>query len=260
MTIIKSRDNPLVKQIAKLNKSSKYRRESGLFIAEGCRLVNDAVKSGCNIEFFVFSESAVKNYNALFESANKITDRVHIFSDALFAHICDTKSPQGVLAAVKLLDKKCLFDKIKNDGKLIALENLQDPGNLGTVFRTAEALGIDGIVMTKDCCDIYSPKVVRSTMGAVFRMPFAVVDSIAEFLKKNKNIKSYAAVVNTESRKITEVNFDFPCVCVIGNEGNGLKAETVNSCDYAVTIPMTGRAESLNASVAASIIMWEMMK
>ena len=114
--------------------------------------------------------------------------------------------------------------------------------------------------MTKDCCDIYSPKAVRSTMGAVFRMPFAVVNSITELLENNKNVKSYAAVVNSKSRKITEVNFDFPCVCVIGNEGNGLKDETINSCDYAITIPMTGRAESLNASVAASIIMWEMMK
>lgn len=260
MNIITSKDNHLVKLISKLNKSSKSRKENKVFIAEGARLVSDALSSGCEFEFFVFSESSIEKYSELYSKAAELSGKIYIFSDKLFLSVSDTKTPQGVLAAVKLLDKKCLFDKIKCNGKFLALENLQDPGNLGTVFRTAEALGISGIVLTDDCCDIYSPKVVRSTMGAIFRLPFFTVNSVNNFLQENPKITSYAAVVNGNSKKAGEIAFEAPCLCVIGNEGNGLKSETVNTCDFAVTIPMTGRAESLNASVAASILMWEMMK
>ncbi len=259
MTIIKSKDNTIAKQIAKLNKSSKFRRENRLFIAEGLRIVKDAIESSADIDFLVFSESAVSKYSDFYKQITEDKYKYYIFSDDLFMKVTDTKTPQGVLGAIKLLDKNTLFGTIKGDEKFVALENIQDPGNMGTIFRTAEAIGINGIVMTKDCCDIYSPKVVRSTMGAIFRMPFIIVDNITDFID-NKSINSYAAVVDSTATKITDVTFKAPCVCVIGNEGNGLTEPTVKSCNNAVTIPMIGRAESLNASIAASIFMWEMIK
>lgn len=258
MTIIKSKDNSIFKQVVKLNKSAKFRRECKLFIAEGYRIVKDAVESSADIDYFVFSESAIVKYSDFYKQITDTSCKCYVFSDDLFMKVTDTKTPQGVLCAIKLLDKNTVFGTIKGDEKFVALENIQDPGNMGTIFRTAEAIGINGIIMTKDCCDIYSPKVVRSTMGAVFRMPFIIVDKITDFI--SKDINSYAAVIDSSAKKITDVTFNTPCVCVIGNEGNGLTEETVNASDYAVTIPMNGRAESLNASVAASIFMWEMIK
>lgn len=259
MTIIKSKDNNIAKQIVKLNKSSKFRKENKLFIVEGIRIVKDAVESSAEFEFFVFSESAISKYSDFYKQINNNTNKCYIFSDDLFMKVTDTKTPQGVLGAIKLLDKNTVFGTIKGDEKFVALENIQDPGNMGTIFRTAEAIGINGIIMTRDCCDIYSPKVVRSTMGAVFRMPFIIVDNISDFLN-DKGIFSFAAVVDSNATKITDVNFKSPCACVIGNEGNGLTEEAIKSCDHKVTIPMIGRAESLNAAVAASIFMWEMIK
>ena len=127
---------------------------------------------------------------------------------------------------------------------------MQDPNNLGAILRSAEAFGIDGIVMSEDCCDIYSPKVVRGSMGAVFRIPFVICSSISSFLKENTYLDSFAAVVDSNAIRIT----------VVGNEGNGLKQETIDVCKNKITIPMRGKAESLNASAAASIIIWEMIK
>lgn len=260
MDIITSKDNSIAKLVVKLNKTSKSRKDNGVFITEGYRLVSDAVNSSCEFEFFVFSETAFDKFRDFYNKVKKICKKVFIFSDKLFSHISDTETPQGVLGAVKLLDKNSAFDKIKDSGKFLILENLQDPGNLGTIFRTAEALGIDGIVLTSSCCDIYSPKVVRSTMGAIFRIPFIKINSVKSFLLDNPQINSCAAVVASDSEKIGDIVFNSPCACVIGNEGNGLTDEAISACDCSITIPMNGRAESLNAAVAASIIMWEMMK
>ena len=165
-----------------------------------------------------------------------------------------------MLCVIKTLDKVTEFDTIKNGGKFLALENIQDPNNLGTVLRSAEAFGVSGVIMSADCCDIYNPKVVRGSMGAVFRLPFIIAESIPGFLSDNSQLTSYAAVVDSDAEKITEISFDENSVTVIGNEGNGLKMETVIACDHKITIPMRGKAESLNASTAASIIIWEMIK
>lgn len=260
MTIISSKDNPVFKETEKLIKSSKMRKKTGLFTAEGFRIVNDAVLSGCKIKYFIFSESACDKYNEFFSQCRNNGEKMYVFSDSLYSKISDTFTPQGMLACISRLDKNCLFDKIKLGGKYIALENIQDPGNMGTVFRTAEALGIDGIVLSKDCCDVYSPKVVRGTMGAVFRMPFSVVDDLGDFISGNRQLDSYAAVVTPDCEKAGSVKFSPNCITVIGNEGNGLTESTISACGRKITIPMGGRAESLNASVAAGILIWEMMR
>ena len=261
MNRISAKDNPLIKHINKLMKSAKYRAEHREFIAEGVRLCEDALCSDCDIVTLVVSDFACERYA---KTVSELKDKALnscVVSDSLFAKISDTKNPQGILCVIKILDNPTLFDKIKGNGKFLALDNIQDPSNLGTILRTAEAVGIDGVVLSADCCDIFSPKVVRGSMGAVFRLSYCIVDSIAEFLRENDGISSFAAVVNPQAKNITEVDFTDKAVCVaVGNEANGLKQSTIDACSCCVTIPMKGRAESLNASVAASIIMWEMVK
>lgn len=260
MNIISSKDNQLVKKIIKLNKSSKQRKEQNLFVAEGLRLCEDAMLSGVEIDTLIVTENAVAKYSEITEKLIKYAKSTFMVTNSIFSLFSDTKSPQGVLCLIKTLDKVTLFDTIKCNGKFLALDNVQDPTNLGTILRTAEAIGIDGIIMSQDCCDIYSPKVVRGSMGAVFRMPYMIVDNIADFIKENSNIVSYASVVDSDAEKVNEIVFEDTCIVVVGNEGNGLKKETISSCNNKITIPMSGRAESLNAAVAASILMWEMIK
>lgn len=260
MLTLTSKDNINIKNTVKLKNSSKFRRKSGLFLAEGLRICYDAYLSGADIDtVFVTEDAFEKNHDKISSICEK-SARAFTVSSEIFAHISDTQTPQGVLCVIKTLDKVTEFDKIKNGGKFLALENIQDPNNLGTVLRTAEAFGVSGIILSADCCDIYNPKVVRGSMGAVFRLPFITVDSIPLFLSENKELESYAAVVDSNAEKLTDIAFVSSCVAVIGNEGNGLRDETVNSCTHKITIPMRGKAESLNASTAASIIIWEMIK
>lgn len=260
MNIISSKDNALIKNIVKLNKSAKFRKSQQLFVAEGLRLCEDAMLSGVEIVNLIITDYALKKYPEKVQKLISYSQTASIVSPSLFSMLSDTKSPQGVLCVIKTLDKVSLFDTIKCNGKFLALDNVQDPTNLGTILRTAEAVGIDGIVLSDDCCDIYSPKVVRGSMGAVFRIPYIIVNNISSFLMENNTLKSFASVIDNDAIKVTDVCFDLPCITVIGNEGNGIRKETISACDYKITIPMYGRAESLNAAVAASILMWEMVK
>ncbi len=260
MLILTSKDNNNIKNTIKLKKSTKFRRETGLFIAEGLRVCYDAMLSNAEIITLFVTEKAIEKNSEKFDKLSDYAQKTFVVSPALFALISDTDSPQGFLCVIKALDKNGQFDTIKNGGKFLALDNVQDPNNLGTILRSAEAFGVSGVIMSKDCCDIYSPKVVRGSMGAVFRLPFMICNTIADFLNDNPQVCSYAAVVDSSADDITSIAFNEPCVAVIGNEGNGLKDETISACKVRMTIPMKGNAESLNASAAASIIIWEMIK
>lgn len=260
MLTLTSKDNINIKNTIKLKKSAKYRRQSGLFVAEGIRVCYDAMLSNAQIDMLFVTEEAIEKNTDKFNKLSEYANKTFCVSSNVFSLISDTQTPQGFLCVIKALDKTIEFDKIENGGKYLALDNLQDPNNLGTILRSAEAFGISGIIMSNDCCDIYSPKVVRGSMGAVFRLPFIICNTIADFLNEYPNIDSFAAVVDSDAQKITEVNFSDTCITVIGNEGNGLKEETIKACKNKITIPMNGKAESLNASVASSIIIWEMIK
>lgn len=260
MLFLKSKDNINIKNAVKLKKSAKYRRETGYFIAEGVRLCMDALYSNTVIDTFFVTENALKKYSCEYNKLSEYADKTFVVSPSLFLSISDTDTPQGFLCIIKVLDKTSQFDTIKNSDKFLALDNLQDPNNLGTILRTAEAFNISGVILSKDCCDIYSPKVVRGSMGAIFRLPFLICDTLSNFLTNNPRLTSYAAVVSPDADKVTDIDFISPCVVAVGNEGNGLKSDTIEKCSNCVTIPMKGRAESLNASIAASILIWEMMK
>lgn len=258
--MITSRDNATIKEIIKLQKSAKQRREVKLFTVEGVRLCRDAALSGAKIEKLVYTKQAMEKYSDDFKLiSDSGCEKIEVSTD-IFLKISDTKSPQGLLCVISMLDKSILVDKIENKGRYIALENISDPSNLGTILRTAEAFGLDGIILSEDCCDVYSPKVVRGSMGAVFRMKFCVADNFTELILEltKKGIKTYAATPR-DAVSVTELDFKNG-VILIGNEGVGLTNETISACFQRIKIPMGGRAESLNASVAAAILMWELIR
>ena len=179
-------------------------------------------------------------------------------SDEVFKKISDTKAPQGILCVMKQYQYTLEELLQKENPVFVLLEDIQDPGNLGTILRTGEGAGIDGVIMTKDTVDIYNPKTIRATMGSVYRMPFLYVDSLADVIEKlqEKGISVYAA--HLQGKEYYD-SFDFKkgSAFLIGNEGNGLKKETADLADFYLKIPMEGKVESLNAAIATSLLMYE---
>ncbi len=256
--IIESKENKLIKSVRKLISSSAERKSEGLFVLEGVRLCNDAAFNGYSIETLILSDDFVDL--AKIDTLYNVSKRRVRLNLSLFKSICDTVNPQGVLCVVKIPDTVYSGVKSINDGKYIMLENTADPSNLGAIARTAEALGISGIVMSSGSTDPFSPKAQRSGMGALLRLPIFISKNILDDLNslKSKGFSIYASVVSGEAESLSLVDFAKNSVVLIGNEANGLTEETIELCDRKVTIKMTGRAESLNAAAAAAIFMWQM--
>lgn len=255
---ITSKDNKLIKSVRKLVSSSRERKQQNSFVLEGLRLCADAAENGYEIETVIVAES-VKFSDRLNSILDSATQKVKV-PDSLFASLTDTVSPQGVLAVVKT-PGKVLLEKVVG-GKYIVLENTADPSNLGAIARTAEAFGISGIITSSFGCDPFSPKSQRAGMGALLRLPVIVCDDLLKDVKtlKNKDFKVFSAVVKDADCFVTEADFSDNCLVFVGNEANGLTDEAIALSDVKVTIPMNGRAESLNAAVAASVLMWEMVR
>lgn len=258
MEKITGKNNEIIKGVKKLFSSSKERRAQGLFVLEGARLVFDALNSSFEVERFLITEEANSKY---FESAAKMQALSHssfFISNDIAQKLSETKNSQGVFAVCKMKEKSI---NLQSGKKYIALDNLQDPGNLGTVIRTSEALGIDGVIVGGGC-DVYNPKVLRASMGSVLRADVYESDNLAKTINEAKalGIKTYATSPDFNAKKITQVDFSSSSLCVIGNEANGVSDEVFAVCDEKITIPMLGRAESLNANVAAAITMWEMLR
>ena len=260
--VVTSKDNQWVKEWRGLCDSAKKRRESGLFAIEGARLCGDALRSGVGIRTVLYTAAALAIYADVVEPLIAVADTAVEISPELSRHMGDTTNPQGVFCIAKTLDNSLIIDKINIIGIYSALEDIQDPGNLGTIIRTAEALGLSGLILSDGCCDIYNPKVLRSSMGGVFRMPLLRTGDMVSTVTalQEKGLTAYACVVDADATPITQVSLGAGSVALIGNEGNGLRPDTVAACAQRVTIPMTGRAESLNASMAAGIILWEMTR
>jgi TrmH family RNA methyltransferase len=259
---ITSRQNETIKSYSKLLSSAAARRESGLFLCEGARLCCDAAQSGVEIVAFYATESGCQRYASYCSQIEAKAQSSALISDHVAPLLSDTKNPQGVYCVCKMPQQEESVSAWALAGSYLVLEEMQDPTNLGTVLRTAEALGISGVLLTGDCCDPFGPKVVRGSMGAVFRMKLYRCDNLPQTLAelKEQGFATMAAVVDSDAVPVTKVSFAAPSVMVIGNEGNGLRQETIAACSHRVTIPMLGRAESLNASSAVSILLWEMMR
>ena len=257
MQRITSKDNPNIKFYRKLSENKKFRRENGMFVLEGVRLISDAISENARLHsVFVTEASAAK-----LDMADLRSDvRCFLIPDELKEKMSDTGNTQGAFAICETLDKPVFSDTIKRTGKYILLHSVQDPGNLGTIIRTADAVGVDAVFLA-ECCDLFSPKVIRSTMGSIFRLNVSEVKFHEVFpVFKERGVRSYAAVIDSGAVSLTDCDFSEGGVVLIGNEGNGLPKEVSDLCDVRLTIKMQGNVNSLNAAMAAGIIMWELEK
>lgn len=261
MEKIISSQNPKIKQFSKLVASSKERKKTGHFVIEGVRLCRDAAQSSVKIKELFFTSQAYSKYPDDIDFIISKSESSFEISSEVADKISDTENSQGVFLKCENTGNEVSINSFSSDGKYVVLENLQDPSNLGAIARTAEALGISGAVLV-NCCDVFNPKALRSSMGSIFRLPFVRLEDVDEMFSfaKSRNIKTIATVVDSSADKINETDLSGGVFLIIGNEGNGIKKETAEKCDCRVTIPMLGRAESLNASMAACISMWEVMR
>ena len=238
---------------------AKERKAQGLFVTEGVRMFKEAPDSRIRevylSEKFQGEDMIMDKLRCLQEQNGTVVEHV---KEDVFCKMCDTRTPQGILCVLSMPqhDLSQLLEKDKQ-GVYLVLEDIQDPGNLGTIFRTAEGAGASGIIMTKGCADLFNPKVVRSTMGSIYRVPFFVTDDIEQTISlvKNAQIEVFAAHLKGE-HFYDEIEYK-DAAFLIGNEGRGLKDSTASLADTYIKIPMSGELESLNASMAAGILMYE---
>ncbi len=267
--MITSASNGRVKWVVSLMEKARMRRKERKYVVEGIRMFMEAppeliaevyisetfrrkagVKGSQEEACLMHLEEREKGMPA---------DFVTEVSDDVFRKFADTVNPQGILAVMDMAEASP--DKMLETEKplLVLLENLQDPGNLGTILRTAEGAGVNGIVLSRDCVDLYNPKVIRSTMGAIYRVPFLYAEDLTATMKElqNRSIPVYAAALDAKAGVYDSYDYKEAAAFLIGNEGNGLTQEAIEAATHTCYIPMEGKVESLNASVAASILMYE---
>lgn len=253
--MISSLNNSRIKNVIQLQKKSKIRKEQKAFIVEGIKMFFEAPKEQI-LEAYV-SESFYEEKQL--EDLNYFKGyQIEVVSDSVFKEISDTQTPQGILAVVRQLEYR-LEDVIKDENcNLVVLEDLRDPGNVGTILRTAEGAGVTGVILSKASVDIFNPKVIRSTMGSIYRIPFVYVEDILEAIEciKSEGITLYAAHL-AGNKYYDEEDYTGKCGILIGNEANGLSKEISEKADRLIKIPMAGKVESLNAAIAAAILMYE---
>ncbi len=258
MQVITSKNNQLIRSVRKLLLSSKYRKEQKLFVIEGARSVFDVLNSSCEVKYFLITHEA---YNKHISEANQMvkkSDESYLISENVTDALTDTQTPQGIFAVCKMQEYDIDYS---SGGKYIILDNVRDPGNVGTIIRTAEAFGVKAVI-AYGSCEIYNPKVLRSSTGSVFRIPIDCPNNLAPVVDKMKNagVKIYGTSPDESLKTIGDVDFSGSCACVIGNEANGITDEVKKMCDELFTIPMFGKTESFNASTAAALVMWEMLR
>ncbi len=260
--MITSLSNGQLKNIQTLLKKSKERFSQGLFVIEGVRMTREAIDLGI-VEKAFYSESFFIGLSEVSEEDKKrFLEKAgyEVVTDSVLANVSETVTTQGVIATVKI-PRYDTNKALETAQSVCMLENLQDPGNLGTIIRTAEAAGMDAIILSENSVDVYNPKVVRSTMGALFRMPIIYVPGFTELVRKlgndgwNTIATHLAATID-----FTQADYSGKTAVLIGNEGNGLTEETSSAAKTKVIIPMDGRVESLNAGIAAALMMYEIKR
>ncbi len=261
---IQSKDNDKVKFFAKLDKS-KYREEFGLFLAEGKKLALEAISENC-AKYLLVCEDVFEreDIQAVIGKADGII-RIIVLSRPAFGKITTESAPQGIIAVCSFPEKHIAGDECTaeyfNNKRIFILDGIRDPGNLGTILRSAVAFGIDAVVMG-DCADVYSPKTVRAAMGALFKLQLVICDDLASCVLKLKNEgrRVLGAVLSENALELGDYSLSSSDAVIIGNEGHGISEAVLSVCDGYLKIPMEVNCESLNAGIAASVIMWEIYK
>ena len=258
MQIITSKDNEIIKNIRKL-KEKKYRDANNEYLIEGIKLIKEAVEEKAKIKLIVVCEESIEDgdidQKLLYEIAKY--DCIYV-NKKVFSILTDVQNPQGILAVI---EKKNNEENINyKEDIIVVLDGIQDPGNLGTILRTIDSVGLSQVIVSKETADSYNPKVVRSTMGAIFRVN--VIES-EDLLKTLKNLKKHKYKIMATSLETNNSIYDVEYnkkVIVIGNEANGVSKNVLEYADEKIKIPMLGKTESLNASVATSIILYEYVR
>lgn len=260
--MITSISNPRIKNLIQLQKKGKSRREQQAFVVEGIKMVLEAPEK--RLKEIYMSESFAKDEmhrKAVDEKAAAAGCFIEVLSDKVFKEVSDTMTPQGVLAVVGMTGcdwKQMLAADQQKEKLILVLESLQDPGNLGTILRTGEGAGVDGVILNRTSVDPYMPKVIRSTMGSIYRVPVAIADDLEEVIQamRKSGMKVYAAHLKGKKNYFEEDYRESTCF-MIGNEANGLSDTLADMATDYILIPMAGQVESLNAGVAASLLMYE---
>lgn len=269
--IISSRQNRTVVELCKLS-DRRAREEKGLFRFDGIKLFDEAIRNRLELPLVALRADRAQEILSRAEATHgrealSRIGRLLLLSEEVFLKISEEKSPEGVICVAKYIDKFQKIVTIYNSAdfssmegeRIVLLESVRDPSNVGAIIRSAAAMGIDRLILSADCADIYHPKAVRGSMGTLFSQPIDRVPALAPVITqlREHGRRVFAAALDDEALRLGSfAPQSWDCV-VIGNEGHGLCPETVAACDRSVIIPMTARAESLNAAVAASILMWE---
>lgn len=253
--MITSTSNPQVKHLQQLAKKARTRAEEGVYLVEGIKMYQEAPKA--QIQKVYISKSLFEEKGQAFIKGLEM----EVLDDRVFASVSDTKTPQGILCVIRQPNYQLEDMLHKKNPHLLLLEQLQDPGNVGTILRTAEGAGVDGVILSRNSVDLYNPKTIRSTMGSIYRMPFLYVDVLEDILPalSKRGIRTYAAHLDGK-RCYDEEDYQGGCAFFIGNEGNGLSESLSQKANTLIRIPMQGKLESLNAAVAASILMYEVCR
>lgn len=265
-TVITSRQNPTVARAARLDQK-KYRDAEGCFLIHGIKLAEEALRCGVGIELILVREDTADRALEILSSASEGREaRVILLGESAFVKISPEKSPDGVICVAKALDKFHKTITIKkgapiagNGERLLLLESLRDPGNLGTVLRSAAAFGTDRVILSADCAELYNPRTLRAAMGAIFKLPTARVDDLPAAIAalRAEGRRVWATALNAEAARLDALDFAEGDCFLIGNEGHGLSDEAIGAADGAVFIPMRAHTESLNAAAAAAVCLWE---
>ncbi len=254
--LIASPRNQTVQGWRALNRSRKSRMEAHAFLAEGEHMAQEALKTG-HAQALICSEDALERYHELTEKADAAGLPVYVLAGRALEAISDTKTPQGVLCLCNLPET----DKLPEVPLIAALENVQDPGNVGTVLRTMDAIGNAGVLLSRECADVFAPKTLRATMGAAFRVPVWIAEDFTSALKDLK-ARDYRLMAGAlDGTPFYDRPADAEKICLlIGNEGQGLTAETAGLAQMKVRLPMPGNAESLNAAVACAVMAYDVLR
>lgn len=257
MEEITSRNNTTIKAAALL-KEAKQRRSTGLFLLEGARLCKDAALNGIVIKQFFVTERAMKKYSAEASLLEERAEKSFLIVESVAEKLTDTKNSQEFFAVCEEAE---ISRDINFSGMYVFTDNVQNPDNLGAIVRTAEAMGADGLIINSGC-DIYSPKALRASMGALLRFPVIRTEDARVLLSecKKQGMKIFSSVVDSAAQSVVTADKNGGCVLIIGNEGNGISEEVLSLSTHRITIPMKGKAESLNAASAATVLIWEFMK
>lgn len=255
MQVITSKENEIIKHIKKLSEK-KYRDEKRQYIVEGIKIVEEAIQENAQIEEIIVCQESIEEIPK--ELMSKMTNYKCIYvAEKIYKTLTQVVNPQGIIAVIKKVERT----EIKYDEDIIiVLDDIQDPGNLGTILRTVDSIGLKQLIVSKGTADVYNPKVVRSTMGAIFRVNVIEKENIKEAIEEMRKNQYKLVVTSLQTEnQIYDINYNKKII-VMGNEANGVSKEIQNMADEKVKIPMLGKTESLNVSIATGVVLYEYVR